>query len=390
MMATAVADQRIQLEDTIINHQLTRRPLRRVNRTGEMAGMHSLAEVFPQGRGAVLKRLVKLAVDLCSGGSSGISVIEGDSPQTQLFRWQVLAGELEEYEGGTSPRDWSPCGECLRAGRAMLYSYPARYFTYFHELKTPIVEGLVIPMYLNDLAVGTIWIVSHGEECKFDAEDVRIMTNLGAFAAGLLRREFGADANGEKNANFQERAIVWEEYVRRMGHGDQFALAALMDETGPLVLGTALRVLGFREDAEEVVGDVYSKAWTGAGTYDARRGKVGAWLTGIARNRSIDQLRARGKGRLGQALSETEAYNSIEEFKKSVAAFEDKESIREALRTLPPDNRRPIELAYFSGFTMPEVAQYLGHPVGTIKSRIRKGLTKLRAAVAASAGGSQD
>ncbi len=273
MMATAVADQRIQLEDTIINHQLTRRPLRRVNRTGEMAGMHSLAEVFPQGRGAVLKRLVKLAVDLCSGGSSGISVIEGDSPQTQLFRWQVLAGDLEEYEGGTSPRDWSPCGECLRAGRAMLYSYPARYFTYFHELKTPIVEGLVIPMYLNDLAVGTIWIVSHGEECKFDAEDVRIMTNLSAFAAGLLRREFGADANGEKNANFQERAIVWEEYVRRMGHGDQFALAALM---------TKQALWFWEQHCECWAFGKMRKKWSG--TYTARRGRGLALTTpGVAR-----------------------------------------------------------------------------------------------------------
>jgi hypothetical protein len=98
---------------------------------------------------------------LCDAGAGGISMLETGDDGRQFFRWQALAGELEAHVGGTTPGDWSPCGECLKAGKPMLYSYPARFFTYFQNVNTIIVEGLVIPMYADGQPIGTIRIVSH-------------------------------------------------------------------------------------------------------------------------------------------------------------------------------------------------------------------------------------
>lgn len=122
-----------------------------------------------------------------------------------------MAGALKHYKGGSTPRDWSPRGECLNAGTAMLYSRPARYFTYFQKLAIPIVEGLVIPMYAAGLAVGTIWIVSHDEQRGFNAEDVRVMTSLGNFAAHALYTS--ARPSGPE----REREIVWTQQRCRSG-----------------------------------------------------------------------------------------------------------------------------------------------------------------------------
>ncbi len=376
----------VSLEDVVITQELLVRPLRRVNRPGEIAALHSLATILKRGSTIVLKRLASLAVELCGAGTAGVSVLEAGDDATQVFRWQALAGELEHHEGGTTPRDWSPCGECLNAGRPMLYAYPAKYFSYFQEIQTPIVEGLVIPMYVDGLAVGTIWIVSHDEQCRFDAEDVRIMTSLGNFAAAALRFAFIGEVPHARvrddNPDGLEREIVWAEFVRCIAQGDESALAALSEETQPLVFSTALRILSFRADAEEVTSDVYARVWRSAPRYDRQRGDVAAWLVTIAHNCAIDMLRSSaGRHRFEEALCSD--YRSSVDYETAVTAFEAKGHIRQALQALPFEQRRTIELVYFSGFTMAEIAERLGQPIGSVKSRVRMGLSKLRLLLAA-------
>ncbi len=199
------------------------------------------------------------------------------------------------------------------------------------------------------------------------------MMSLGT-VAGIVspRRAFG-----EKHAGSEERAVLWEEYVRRIGHSEEFALSALMNETGFLVYAAVRRLLSFRQDAEDVVADVYVQVWRTATTYNAQRGSVRTWLTTIARSRALDRLRKCGQSRLEIELSEHISDN-IANVESTVAAFEIKNHINQALQTLPFEHRRAIELAYFSGFTMSEIAEHLGHPLGTVKSRIRSGLTRLR------------
>lgn len=132
-------------------------------------------------------RLASVAMRLCQAGSAGISLLDPTSKNPQMFRWVALAGAYEPYIGGTSPRDFSPCGTCLDRGTPQLYRYPSSYFTFLNAVQPPIVEGLVVPIYDAGHPLGLIWIVSHTDERGFTTEDVRIMTSLAHFSAAAWR-----------------------------------------------------------------------------------------------------------------------------------------------------------------------------------------------------------
>jgi RNA polymerase sigma factor (sigma-70 family) len=378
-LALALIPQPVSLADVVISEQLLSRRIHTVKARVEMKAMYELAELLAEGAPALLKRLAQMAVELCNAGSGGISMLEAGQ-DGELFRWRALAGELEKYEGGSTPRDWSPCGQCLKAAKAMLYSYPARFFTYFQEVDTPIVEGLVIPMYMDGEAIGTIWIISHDERRPFNAEHVRIMTSLGGFVSAELRLSLNRGPGFAYAAN-GARSIVWEELVHRIARGDCSALAALMDETKPVVFGRALRLLGLRADAEEVTMDVYSHIWRIAGSYDSQRGGVLAWLLNMVHSRGIDLLRSRTRQQRSEEALYLEFSHALYPQGGS-ACFETGSHVRQALQALPLEQRQAIELAYFGGYSMAELAAHLGLPLGTVKSRVRYGLMRLRSLMA--------
>jgi len=368
--------QPVSLTDVVISDELLSRHIHTVHSRIEIRAMYELADLLAEGAPALLKCLSQMAVELCNAGSGGISMLEAGDDGNQLFRWRALAGELEKYEGGSTPRDWSPCGQCLKAAKPMLYSYPARFFTYFQEVDIPIVEGLVLPMYVDGQPIGTIWIISHDEQRHFDAEDVRLMTSLGSFVSAELRvslrrkADFAGAAKGGPG-------VVWGELLRRIGAGDTSALAALMDETKPVVFARALRLLSLRADAEEITMDVYSHVWRIAGSYDPQRGGVLAWLLTIVRSRAIDLIRSRTRQRRSFEALCFEC-SSATDIESSAASFERGRHLHQALQALPCEQRHAIELAYFGGYSMTEVASRLGLPLGTVKSRVRYGLVSLR------------
>src|SRR5487761_2146513 len=131
----------VALESVIATELLASRSLRKPRRQAERAAFRELTNVLPQGREAIFECLAAQALKLCSAGTAGVSVLES-SPEGELFRWQVLAGKLSRFVGGTTPRHWSPCGTCLDRGKPVLYSWPARFFTYFSSIDVPIPEGL--------------------------------------------------------------------------------------------------------------------------------------------------------------------------------------------------------------------------------------------------------
>jgi len=366
----------ISLEDVVVNGELLSRRLRTVHGRVEIKAMYELAELLGGEPRPVLKRLAQMAIELCEAGTGGISMIETAEEGAQCFRWQALAGALEKYEGGTTPRDWSPCGECLKSAKPMLYSYPGRFFTYFQDVDTAIVEGLVIPMYAAGWPIGTIWVVSHDERRHFDAEDVRIMTSLGSFVTASLQ---ASRARGDCFAEAGRRGqdAVWAALLVRIAGGDSSALTALIDETKPVIFGNALRLLGLRADAEEIAMDVYAQVWRMAETYDPQRAGVLTWMLNIARSRAIDRLRSRAR----QQRSYEGLYfecSSASDPESYIACRETREHLDQALQALPLEQRRAIELAYFRGYSLTEVASLLGHPLGTVKSRIRYGLIRMR------------
>ncbi len=166
--------------------------------------------------------------------------------------------------------------------------------------------------------------------------------------------------------------------------GDQSALATLYDRTSPQVFGLAVKILNNREAAEEVTLDVYAQIWRQAHTYDRTRGAPGAWLMMVARTRAIDRFRAGAieHGRV-ESLDAIEFFASDGETpEQDVEGQERRRYVRQALDLLSEEQRQAIALAYFYGLSQSEIAEKLQVPLGTVKTRIRLGMIKLREALA--------
>jgi RNA polymerase sigma-70 factor (ECF subfamily) len=171
------------------------------------------------------------------------------------------------------------------------------------------------------------------------------------------------------------------ELVAGMAQGLQNSLATFYDRTSPMINGLLRRILEREEDAEEVLLDVYMKAWKNAGAYSEKRGSVQAWLVIMARNAAIDRIRQR-RAQPRIVAIESEAGFDIETQDASpeqqTVEAQRRRKVQQLLNELPPEQRQAVELAFFAGLTHAELAERLGEPLGTIKSRIRMGLIRLR------------
>jgi RNA polymerase sigma-70 factor, ECF subfamily len=168
--------------------------------------------------------------------------------------------------------------------------------------------------------------------------------------------------------------------VTRMARGDHDALAEVYDRHGRLVYSLALRILKDQSDAEDVVQEVFSQAWQQAARYQTGRGAVVAWLMNMARSRAIDRLRRRRTQPQSPLDQETAADvpDAAVPVDEQVAWAGRAAVIRGALEDLPLLQRMAIELAFYEGLTHVEIAERLEVPLGTVKTRIRQGLLKLR------------
>ena len=176
-----------------------------------------------------------------------------------------------------------------------------------------------------------------------------------------------------------ERAIV-----ERMAAGDGDALRELYDIHSRAVYSLALRILRVQSDAEDVVQEVFVQAWRQAARYDATRGTVAGWLLMQARSRSIDRLRARqARPERSEDERATDPPDSSAGPDIQIVRGEQARRVRQALEDLPRLQRTALELAYYEGLTHVEIAEQLEQPLGTIKTRIRQGLLKLRQALGA-------
>ncbi len=173
---------------------------------------------------------------------------------------------------------------------------------------------------------------------------------------------------------------VWVETVKRIAEGNEDAMSELYEGTNRLVFGLVLRILNDRSLAEEVTLDVYTQVWRQASRYDPSRGTPLGWITTIARSRAIDKLRAERHFLEQSELNEATTSEPVAIFSPERAAFvgEMRHQVQMALRSLPPEQREVIELAYYSGFTQTEISARLGQPLGTIKTRTRLAMLKLR------------
>jgi RNA polymerase sigma-70 factor, ECF subfamily len=172
---------------------------------------------------------------------------------------------------------------------------------------------------------------------------------------------------------------VWVGLVQAIAAGDQRALQALYAQTHQIVFTLIMRIVRNRETAEELTVDVFYDVWRRASTYDPAGGSVIGWILNQARSRAIDRLRfdqrkRRIKNQADSPLTET----TVSDPQATFAANEQNRVLRHALQVLTPDERQAIETAFFAELTYSEVAARLNQPLGTVKTRIRSGLTKLR------------
>ena len=170
--------------------------------------------------------------------------------------------------------------------------------------------------------------------------------------------------------------------MSRLAAGDMSVVGSLYDRHARAVFSLAVRVLGNAADAEEIVQDVFSQVWSQAARFDAARGTFGAWVLMMTRSRAIDRLRARRAGAAALVPEPIrEPADPIPTQEESVITGEDAERVRGALQELNTSQRTAIELAYYEGLSQSEIAERLQEPLGTVKTRIRSGLLKLRAAL---------
>jgi RNA polymerase sigma-70 factor (ECF subfamily) len=183
---------------------------------------------------------------------------------------------------------------------------------------------------------------------------------------------------------WSEDRTVDQAVLGRMGRGDEAALAELYDRHARPVYSLALRILQDTADAEDVVQEVFAQAWRQASRYDARRGAPVAWLLTMARSRAIDRLRA--KRVRPDSVPPSENLREIADQATlpdaQLLTTEQVARVRTALADLPMLQRAALELAYYEGLTHAEIAERLEQPLGTVKTRIRLAMGKLREALA--------
>src|SRR3954463_16480584 len=179
------------------------------------------------------------------------------------------------------------------------------------------------------------------------------------------------------------RELADEELMQLLRRGDGRAFEVVYDRHAGAAFSVAYRMVGLRATAEEVVQEAFLALWRSGARYDRARGSVRTWILGIVHNRAIDALR-RGTVHDRRRASDEgieERFAAEERTDVEVARRDEAREVRSALDTLPPDQLRVIELAYFGGFSHSEIAQMLETPIGTVKGRMRLALAKMRDAL---------
>ena len=431
------SERQIELDAVVCTAQLHHRAARQPDYEAENRALASLAQVLANPPRDILQRLVEAALELCQGGSAGISIIEEHLGE-KVFRWHALTGALASHRWGTTPRDFSPCGTVIDRNSVQLMRLPERHFLYFANVKPQIVEALLVPFSVRGQPVGTIWVVTHDDRRKFDAEDERLVKELEQFATeayqlassvetskitdrrkdeflATLAHELRSPVStmGSAMQYIRDRARSTDErapqpgpardgrdnivngssqgtvasasdaasLLQRMRWGDQHALEELYNCTVGSVYALARAILKSAEDAEEVVCDTYAQAWRQSERFDAERASPIGWLMMMCRSRAIDRLRRNRSRRSARTV----ALESVRELatdaltpEELLSLFHNGSRLQGALAALSPQRLKLVGFAFFEGLSFPEMAERTGMPLGTVKSHVRRGLAELR------------
>jgi signal transduction histidine kinase len=201
-----IPEAQVSLESILCTDELRKRPSRAPDYQKENSALVALSNALADSPRTVLQTLAETILEVCESGSAGISLLTKDDGGKRFY-WPAIAGKWKTHIGGGTPRDFGPCGDVLDRNTTLLFTHVERRYTYFQPVVPLVEEALLVPFYVEDKAVGTIWAVSHDPQRKFDTEDERILTSLGKFASSAYQILVSLDALNSAMAE-RERAEV--------------------------------------------------------------------------------------------------------------------------------------------------------------------------------------
>jgi signal transduction histidine kinase len=203
----------LPLASVICTEELNHRETRPPNLEAVTEALVMLARTLANSPERILQQLVETSLRLCSAQSSGLSLLEEEDGR-KIFRWHGVAGEYAPHLWGTTPREFSPCGTVLDTDAVQLMSRLDRHYTYFAQVEPRIEEALLIPFHIAGKAVGTLWVISHDKARRFDAEDARVLSALGEFAAAAYQALSGTLALNSIIATVRDPLVVLDQNFR--------------------------------------------------------------------------------------------------------------------------------------------------------------------------------
>ncbi len=238
----------VDLDSIITTAELSQRPSRPPDYAAENRALIGLTQALAHPPHGILQKLAETALTLCRAHSAGVSLLE---PDGKRFFWPAVVGQWACHAGGGTPRDYGPCGTVLDRDAAQLMSHPERHFTLFASVTPLIEEALVTPFYVEGRAVGTVWIIAHDQSRQFDSEDLRVMTNLGKFAAAAYQALRESEHRYRRLfETAREGILILDPDTRRITDANPF-MTELLGYTREELIGKELFEIGMLRDKQE-------------------------------------------------------------------------------------------------------------------------------------------
>ena len=272
----------VRAEDLLITDQLYRRPARPADLPKELSAYRELSLLMAADPVQAIQRFLDLAIELCpAAGSAGLSELSGPDQSDAVFTWTAMSGAFAGYVGGTTPRDFSPCGLCLDHHHTILVDRPARLFTYFNEAEPEIVEGLIVPLYdTGKKPIGTLWVTSHQGDRGFDPTDARVMEQLAVQLVLAIKLSRKAALHSRLEEAVRDRDVLVDEVRHRVKNMIQMTSGLLFLQERGSKSGEARSALKEAQSRLMVLASVYESLLLPEA--DARRVEVGDLITELA------------------------------------------------------------------------------------------------------------
>ena len=270
-------------EDVLITEQLYRRPPRSADLETELAAYRELSALIAIDPVQAIQRFLELALELCpAAGSAGLSELTRSGGSDAVFTWTAMSGAFKKYVGGTTPREFSPCGLCLDHHHTILVERPGRVFTYFDDAEPEIVEGLIVPLYdTGKRPIGTLWVTSHQDGRPFDPTDARVMEQLAVQLVLAIKLRRKAALYSKLEEAMRDKDVLVHEVRHRVKNMIQMTSALLVLQERGVQSGEARTALREAQSRLLVLASVYEALLLPEA--DARRVDVATLIESLAR-----------------------------------------------------------------------------------------------------------